>query len=1203
MHLPPAAAAIDAAQQAVVDLDADASAVVVGAPGTGKTSAIIARVAALAAAGVPLDDVLVLTPTRQAATALRDRLAVAVGVATAGPLARSVAAFAFQVVRAAVVHAGAEPPQLLTGPDEDRIVQDLLAGDTDDDAAGASRWPQWLPAEVRAAKGFRTEVRAFLAEATALGIDPAALSARAERDGIEVWQALASFAGEYHDVRGSLRGAHRDAAGLVREAVALLRALPPAAPQLGALASLRCVLVDDAQELTLGGVELLEALRRRGVAVVAVGDPDVSSGAFRGATAENFARLAAGLPLHVLGTAHRGTPAQRALLAEVTARIGAVGVVAHRSAPAEPEGDDGSVAAFALRSQAEEYDTIARLLRERHIHEGVPWGACAVIAHDARQVGALEAELAAREVPTGATGPTRTLSAVRAVRDILGLIDLAGREQWGPDDAADALLGAGFDPIELRRLRSALRHRALAEAEASAAGGVADAASVADATSATDPAVTATHHADAASGTDAVADAASGTNAVADAASGTDAVADAASGTDAVADAASGTNAAAEGASAPDTAAPAAPRHGGVSAPDAGGAEPRPAGTDRTAPVPSARELLTSAMAHPLEFTILETREGRRAARVAETIALLRRQLAEGATAHELLWTVWERSGRERAWEQAARGHGPLAAQAARDLDAVVALFQAAKRHGEREDGTAPLAFLRGVLDADVAEDRLSAPLPADAVRVMTPAGALGTEFDTVVIAGVQDGVWPNLRARGSLLETWRLGLDDAAQSAPLDRRRGVLHDELRLFARAVSRARHRLVVTAVDDDDTGPSALFELLPPAQPAPAAAEHPLSLRGLVAQHRRTLTAAGPGAAGATRARAVTDAAAQLALLAAAEVPGADPSQWYGVAGPTSTAPLRDLAVEDVRVSPSRLHALEECELNWVIADLGGESSTVTAGLGTILHAAMEHAEDADEQRLWQAVEERWGELEFDAAWIERSERERARDLVSRMAAYLRDGERGGVEVVSSEPHFEVRLPIAGGEQIGPSAETDGSAAETGDSSADATQTADTAETATPETATPDTDTPAAEPHGIVLSGYIDRVERHPDGRVVIVDLKTGRSEKTSAPVIAVHPQLAAYQLAFERGGVAGDIPDPVPGGAMLLVLKQSGDKPYLTALQAPFDDQSRGAFLSRLDAAATVMRGDRFLAPYEAHCRDDHTYGVCRIHTVGAVSSS
>ena len=244
---------------------------------------------------------------------------------------------------------------------------------------------------------------------------------------------------------------------------------------------------------------------------------------------------------------------------------------------------------------------------------------------------------------------------------------------------------------------------------------------------------------------------------------------------------------------------------------------------------------------------------------------------------------AWERSRLERAWSEQARAHGPIAAQANRNLDAVVALFQAAKRYVERGLDADPGAFVRGILDTAVAEDRLDSPVPDQAVRILTPAGALGLEFDTVIVAGVQDGVWPNTRLRGSLLDTWRLSdaaSRDAGDTTPpgiLDRRRSAMHDELRLFVRALSRATRELVVTAVDDDDTGPSVFFEFLPDALPATRAMEHPLSLRGLVALHRRTLT--DPAARGRTRA------AGQLALLADA-----------GVAGRCARGVVRDRAAD-------------------------------------------------------------------------------------------------------------------------------------------------------------------------------------------------------------------------------------------------------------------------------------------------------------------
>lgn len=1047
--------AVDEGQRAVVALEAGASGVVVGAPGTGKTTTLVARVAALVAGGIDPDGVLVLTPSRQTATALRDRLAVAVARPTAGPLARSVASFAFQLVRAASVARELPPPQLLTGGDEDQLVEDLLAGDAEDEQDAASRWPEWLPAAIRATSGFRTEVRAFLAECTALGIDPPALRELGVRHDLPVWTSLASFAAEYLRVRADMRGAHRDAAGLVREAVDLLHTAPPG---IEAVDRLRVLLVDDAQELTLGGVELVEAARARGVAVLAFGDPDVGSGAFRGATPENFARLAASLGRTlVLDVAHRGTPWQAELVRRVTQRIGAVGVVAHRGAGADAE-PDASVRALTLRSAAEEYDAIARLLRERHVHDGVPWGRVAVLAHDTRQVAALEAELSARDVPARASGPGRPLGGLRAVRDLLRLVELATRDEEGFDDVADALLGAygRLDPIELRRLLATLRHGVLsARAE------------------------------------------------VPRERDGEDAPGDAAS--------------------------------GGVRV------------------EPSGRDLLLSAMRRPLEFDLVDTREARRAAELARTLAALREEFARGATAHELLWTAWERSRVERTWAELARGSGPLADQANRDLDAVVGVFQAAKRFVERSLDADPRVFVRSILDSDVAEDRLDAPERDDVVRVLTPAGALGLEFDTVVIAGVQDGVWPNTRLRGSLLDTWRLA--DAASRAPgdraatLDRRRAAMFDELRLLARALSRATARVVVTAVDDDDTGPSVFFDLLPDIERVTV--EHPLSLRGLVARHRRTLTDAAVRGGGAR-------AADQLALLADAGVPGAHPREWYGILAPTSTGPLRDLDREDVRVSPSRLHTLEECQLNWVIGDLGGDPGGATAGLGTIIHAALEHAASSSEAALWEQVEARWGELSFEAAWRDRAEQTRARDLVRRLHLYLRRFEDAGGALIGAEPHFEVAIPLEDAEAFA---------------------------------------------HGAILSGYIDRVELTPDGAVVIVDLKTGKREPQTDAKVVDNPQLGAYQLAFEAGAIPAAAGHPA-GGAKLLVLRPTAARSdYVTPTQPPFDDERRAAFTARLQAAVAAMRGTSFAAPYEEHCRDDHSYGLCRIHTIAAVSAS
>lgn len=1030
---------LDACQRAVIDLPTQASAMVVGAPGTGKTATLVARVRDLVHRGVAPDDILVLTASRQTAAALRDRLGVAVGRATSGPMAHSIAAFAFRLVRAAAVHAGDEPPRLLTGGDEDAMVRDLLAGDAADESLGMHRWPDWLTADIRATRGFRSEVRAFLAECTTLGVGPRRLKMVSASADVPVWRAMASFFQDYLRVRGDMRGAHRDVAGLVREAAAILDGGDAAARAV--FGHTRVVLVDDAQELTHGGVELVEACRRAGAAVLAFGDPDVSAGAFRGALPETFARLAAGLGTScILATPHRGGAALVDLVRRVTSHIGAAGGVAHRRPPAGATVGD-AVQVLLPGSPAQEADVIARILRERHVHDGVGWADCAVIAHDTRQVTRLQHELTVRDVPARLFGAEPALGSQAIVQDILRVVDLAGLDdaEWTADDVTAVLCGAagGLDAVQLRRVRAALRR------------GEAD-----------------------------------------------------------------------------------------------GG------GTRR------ASELLVSALRHPVEFETAGVPDARVAARVAEAVARTRVALRRGDTAHQVLWEVWAGTGLRERCERAAGG-GPRAAQSVRDLEAVVALFRSAKRFDERDEASRSDVpqFVRGIRDSDVAQDRLEARIGGETVSVLTPAAALGREFDTVVIAGVQDGVWPNTRLRGGMLQTWRLAdatgrtADETSAVRDADRRRDALHDELRLFVRAASRARCRLVVTAVDDDDTGPSVLFDLLPDPSRPDALTGHPLSLRGLSARYRRTMTEQGSTAA--QRAHA----AGQLALLAAEAVPGADPAEWYGVNPSSSEGPLRDLQTEDVRVSPSRLATLETCGLDWVIGDLGGDSGGTAAGLGTIIHAALEHADGADEQALWELVDTRWGELDFDAAWLERAERARARDLVHRLHAYLRAFAASGGRLLQAEPHFEVPVSL-----------DDGGG------------------------------------HHAVVSGYIDRVEVNASGSVVIVDLKTGGNEPTTDAAVVQNPQLAAYQLAFESDAIDGTA-GHTPGGAKLLVLQPSGKRRlYAEPWQPPFDDDSRRQFLERVRHAARAMAGVTFTAPFETHCRDDHAHGLCRIHTVGAVSA-
>ena len=137
-----------------------------------------------------------------------------------------------------------------------------------------------------------------------------------------------------------------------------------------------------------------------------------------------------------------------------------------------------------------------------------------------------------------------------------------------------------------------------------------------------------------------------------------------------------------------------------------------------------------------------------------------------------MLWEVWQRTGLAARWERASREGGHAGAAADRDLDAVVALFDAAARFCDRLPGAGPEVLPRPPARASRSPaTTLGRPVADDAVQVLTAHASKGLEWDVVVVAGVQEGVWPDLRMRGSFLGSERL-VDLLRPGAETDGRR-----------------------------------------------------------------------------------------------------------------------------------------------------------------------------------------------------------------------------------------------------------------------------------------------------------------------------------------------------------------------------------------------------------------------------------------------
>jgi len=1018
---------LDPTQLAVVELSDSASAAVLGAPGSGKTTTLIEVVAdRILGRGWAADQVLALTPSRGTATRLRDSIALRLGIPTTGPMARTVNSLAFEIVRDNARRAGRELNlRFLSGDEEDRTIRDILEGH-DADGAGPE-WPETLPAEVRALRSFRTELRELMMRATEYGVSPDALRELGRLTRHPEWVASADFIDEYLEIAAIGQSDQLNSAELLAYAASAISSDDPGER----VSALRLVVVDDLQEATESTLSILRALAARGVAVIAFGDPDVAANAFRGGEPDALGRLATVLDVPslttiTLRTVHRQGPALRAFTSSITQRIGTAAAGTQRAATAAGTDDPIPLSRIEVSSAARQWAAVARVLRQEHLENEVPFSRMAVVVRSGAQISGIGRALALSEVQTRTSVGGAALRDDRAARALLTLVDVGiGRSPLTAEVATELLVGpfGGLDRLTLRRLRIALR------AEEVAGGG----------------------------------------------------------------------------------------RR-------------------------SADELLVEALESPGRFVTIDSRPARVAGALSETLAMLR---DSEASIEELLWLAWERSRLAKTWYDQALGSGITATEANRNLDGIVALFTSAKRFVERRPDATPGIFLSDVLDAEVPEDTLSPQATDDAVLLTTPSGTVGLELDIVVIAGLQDGAWPNLRLRGSLLAPQQLvreltGIDSSA----VDERKQVLGDELRMFALAASRARRRVVLAAVANDDEAASVFLGLLPPDAPVIDSSKlSPLSLRAQTGRFRKLLTSRG------STPQIRADAASTLAALAVEGIPGADPEQWHGLIAPSSTGPLYE--DQPIPISPSSLEKLVDSPLDWFLEKMAGSDSGVIANVGTIIHWAMETAEDPSVESLWDAVEKRWGELLFEAPWLAERQKRIARGFTAALSEYLVDFARAEKVLIGAEKNFTLEIDRA------------------------------------------------------VMRGSIDRVELSADGSVVIVDLKTG-TPITSQPRIDDHPQLAAYQLAYAGGHLSEALAEHgehSSGGAKLLFVKQGvGSKLYREGVQTALDADQLDAFRDRVRQASEIIAAAEFAGQLELPVFGLGDVSRLRLHRVKAVSS-
>ena len=862
-----------------------------GIPGTGKTHHLTQRALRYLADGNDPARLLILAPTRTAATRMRDTIAASSDRSLSVAPTRAWAAYAFDLLKRAQTRgllSGVEGNlKLLSGPEQDVIIGELLANHAEGIAPGPA-WPDVLR-DALATRGFRHEIRDFFDRMAEYDLTAEDVHALATEHNQPAWHALAQLHTEYRAVRALRAKNAYDPAVLINDACRLLLRAPEFLAEERRRYDL--ILIDDVQELSPSIYRLLRLIAAEvapadaahltethpdlfaeGPQVVMTYSDEAVVQGFRGARPDLVTTLQASFPsmrTRTLTTSYRLPALMMPLVADIRRRLPRY----TRFVPltAEQDGAKNGVQEGAKDSAKNGAPATFGRINTTPADEALTWGAADEPLLHLGADGKILDPAHYRTAPAGVY--KYALSSSQDEANLIAQMLLEERIYGNHPYRESAIIVRSS--ADVARIRRVLSSNGIPSRTSAALVPVRDEPAVRpflDALSllvyarkrgekALNPAV----HMPAAEG-------AEGTEAAERGGYETLSVTEAEelmrrSLDDVIAE---------ESRANPLGGAQSAitlltSRLGGASSMDvrrlrqqlrsielqSGGHRP-------------SDDLLLGALLHP--ETLPEEGVGRAVHRIAAVLSAGRKALARPeSTSTEVLWALWEASGLEKTWVAQSRGTGPDADAAHRNLDAMIGLFEAADRFDEQMRGAGAEQFLDFIDAQDLPMDTLAARgVRQDAVEILTPALAAGQSWHTVYVCGLQEGTWPNTTVRGSLLSTGDLTdlcdarLHQRAQQAeqlpgedeqPVpparirsypERVRDTRHDELRMFAVAATRASTRLVLTAVRNDDQAPGEFFDFVLPTDAVGDSTDVPITrvrrpatLRSLVAELRRTL----------------------------------------------------------------------------------------------------------------------------------------------------------------------------------------------------------------------------------------------------------------------------------------------------------------------------------------------------------------------------
>lgn len=541
-----------------------------------------------------------------------------------------------------------------------------------------------------------------------------------------------------------------------------------------------------------------------------------------------------------------------------------------------------------------------------------------------------------------------------------------------------------------------------------------------------------------------------------------------------------------------------------------------------------------------------------------------RQKMTKGATPHEILDFIWQATKWRTRLEQKALSFEFSSHSANRDLDSIGALFDLANRFVARGGGKDLTIFLSEIESQMIpAEPLAENDTRSDSVRLLTAHRAKGLQWPMVIVAGVQEELWPDLRSRQTILQADRIGPNQVLLPPTFAE---VLASERRLFYVAITRAMQRLVITAVENSIAGesgttPSRFVTDLKAAMPQidwqhiGGRPGRPLSAEGLIANLRKVLQDEDASA------QLKKAAALRLASLGARKVgvfKHALPKNWWGI------NELTENKVPDhISLSATAIDGVEKCSLKWFLEHRAGAVSDnkINMVFGNILHLIAEGLQKkelaGDIDLISKKVDQIWPDQAFNAKWESEFERLQAHEASIRLLNWFNEHDQ-------TQALAETKLTYGG--QV-------------------------------------------TDQHGntykLAITGYADRIEFNVDG-VTIYDFKTSK-KLVSKKELGVNIQLALYTYLLEHGNYVANGEElhltedqSVAGAALVQLRNGTSELPDVQELKAGLHDENSEVPLQmRINNAALKVISDHFEANYEeTQCRLCKVKALCPLMPQG-----